>query len=204
MTLAGLALPTLLLAVFTQTVGHPPPPAVTYRVGPGDVLEVTVDGRPQLARLPTVQTTGVIWLPQLSDVRVEGLTVAEIETKVAERLARHELARPLVTVRVEEYRSQFVWVAGEVSKPGRQALRGRTRLLDALLQAGGFTARASGEVVIERHEGTFADGSTLRRFRFLRAGPTPGDLEGLETLVNRGDVVTAGSMVKARLLSWTR
>ena len=62
MTLAGLALPTLLPALCAQATGSPPPPAVSYRVGPGDILEVTVAGRPQLARLPTVQTTGMIWM----------------------------------------------------------------------------------------------------------------------------------------------
>jgi polysaccharide biosynthesis/export protein len=190
MTFTGLALRSLLILV-VQAPASPTPAAAAYRVGPGDVLEVTVAGRPSLARLPTVQTTGMIWIPHLSEVRVEGLTPAEIGAKLTGLLARHEPAHPAVTVCVKEYQSQFVWVAGEVVKPGRKALKGRVRLLDALLEAGGFTARASGEVLVERKEGTFANGTAVRRFRFPRAGPTPDSLAELETALEGGDVVTA-------------
>jgi polysaccharide export outer membrane protein len=179
------------LLFLAQAPASSPPAAATYRVGPGDVLEVTVAGRPDLARLPTVQTTGTIWLPRLSEVTVAGLTPAEIGTKLTGLLARHEPAHPEVTVSVKEYRSQFVWVLGEINKPGRQALKGRMRLQDALLEAGGFTAGASGEILVERKEGTFADGTTVRRFRFPRGGPAPGSLADLETVLERGDVVTA-------------
>ncbi len=192
MTPAPLALRTLLLVLLGQATASPTEPAAAYRVGPGDVLEVTVAGRPDLARLPTVQTTGLIWIPQVPEgVRVEGLTPSEIGKALTELLARREPARPEVTVSVKEYRSQFVWVAGEVNQPGRKALKGRMRLLDALLEAGGFTARASGEVLVQRQEGTFADGSTVRRLRFPRTAPTPGGLAELETALRRGDVVTA-------------
>ena len=114
MTLASLAVWTLLLVLLCQAPASPTLPAAVYRVGPGDVLEVTIAGRPDLARLPTVQTTGVIWIPLLPEgVRVEGLTPAEIGAALTEQLARHEPAHPAVTVRVKEFRSQFVWLAGE-------------------------------------------------------------------------------------------
>ncbi len=187
-----LALRTLLLVLLGQAPAAPTRPADGYRVGPGDVLEVTVAGRPDLARLPTVQTTGLIWIPHLPEgVRVEGLTPPEIGAALTELLARQEPARPEVTVTVQEYRSQFVFLAGEVNQPGRKPLKGRVRLLDALLEAGGFTARASGEVLVQRQEGTFEDGSAVRRFRFPRTGPTPDGLAGLEMILEKGDVVTA-------------
>jgi polysaccharide biosynthesis/export protein len=188
---AGLALGPLLLAVLAQVPASPP--AAAYRVAPGDVLEVTVAGRPELARLPTVQTTGVIWIPRLSEVSVEGLTPIEIGVKLTELLARHEPARPAVTVRVAEYQGQFVWVMGEINKPGRKALKDRRRLVDALLEGGGFTALASGEVLVERKEGTFEDGSTALRLRFPRSGPTPSGLAELEMVLKRGDVITASA-----------
>lgn len=190
MTWTGDAVRSLLI-LLAQAPASPTPGAAAYRVGPGDVLEVTVAGRPDLARLPTVQTTGMIWMPRLSEVRVEGLTPTEIGTKLTGLLARYEPAHPEVTVSVKEYQSQSFWVVGEINKPGRKTLKGRMRLQDALLEAGGFTARASGEVLVERKEGTFADGTTVRRFRFRRAGPTPDSLAELETVIERGDVVTA-------------
>jgi polysaccharide export outer membrane protein len=192
MTVVPLALRTLLLVCLGQAQTSPTLPAAGYRVGPGDVLEVTVAGRPDLARIPTVQTTGLIWIPHAPEgVRVVGLTALEIGTALTELLARQDPARPDVTVTVKEYRSQFVWVAGEVNLPGRKALKGRLRLLDALLEAGGFTARASGEVLVQRQEGTFEDGTAVRRLRFPRTGPTPSGIAELETVLNRGDVVTA-------------
>lgn len=181
----------MLLILPGQAAVFATPAATGYRVGPGDVLEVTVAGRPELARLPTVQTTGVVWIPHLSEVRVEGLTAAEIGTKLTELLARHEPSRPVVTVKVTDYQSQFVWVLGEINKPGRRALKDRTRLLDVLLEAGGFTPRASGEVLVQRQEGTFEDGSAVRHFRFSRTGLTAGGIAELETVLRAGDVVTA-------------
>ncbi len=193
MTAPTLALwPLLWVILLGQAPASPSEPATAYRVGPGDVLEVTVAGRPDLARLPTVQTTGLIWIPHPPEgVRVEGLTALEIGTALTERLARYVPARPEVTVTVMEFRSQFVFLAGEVNQPGRKPLKGRMRLLDALLEAGGFTARASGEVLVQRQEGTFEDGSTVRRLRFPRTAPTPGGLAELEVILKRGDIVTA-------------
>src|SRR5215831_17781813 len=125
-----------LFAILAQAGGAPAPP---YRVGPGDVIEVVIEGRPDLSRMPTVQTTGSVWLPRAGDVEVRGLTTSEIEA------------------RVTAYNSQFIWVLGAVNRPGRKPLRAGTRLVDALLDAGGLRQGASGEVVVKRASGTFAD-----------------------------------------------
>ena len=200
MTAVGFALGIPLFVLLGQDRAPSIASPSAYRVGPGDVLEVTVAGRPELSRLPTVQTTGVIWLPQLSEVRVEGLTPVEIGRKLTELLARRDDPGPMVTVAVREYRSQFVWVRGEVNRPGREPLKAGMRLLDVLLEVGGFTERASGEVLIERRQGTFADSSTVRRFRFPRTDPSADVLGDLDTLLYRDDVVTvsAGSYVTVR------
>ncbi|HSD65158.1 MAG TPA: SLBB domain-containing protein [Vicinamibacteria bacterium] len=162
-----------------------------YRVGPGDVLELVVEGRPDLSRLPTVQTTGSVWLPRAGEVEVRGLTTGEIAAKVAPLLAGDDLASPRVAVRVKEYQSQFVWVRGAVRQPGRKPLRSGTRLVDALLDAGGFQDGASGEVIVERSGGTFADGAPSARFRFTGASPTPEALQELSLPLHAGDVITA-------------
>jgi len=164
---------------------------VPYRVGPGDVLEVVVDGRPDLSRLPTVQTTGSVWLPRAGEVEVRGLSTGEIATRLTPLLAGEDLAAPRVAVRVREYQSQFVWVRGSVQRPGRKPLRSGTRLLDALLDAGGFQEGASGEVAVERVAGTFADGSRAAHFRFGGKEPTPQELDALGLPLLAGDVITA-------------
>jgi protein involved in polysaccharide export with SLBB domain len=184
-----IAAATPLVLLLAQAPAEAPPP---YRVGPGDVLEVVVDGRPDLSRLPTVQTTGGVFLPRTGEVPVQGLTTDEIAARVAPLLAGADLASPRVAVRVKEYQSQFVWVRGAVQRPGRKPLRQGTRLVDALLDAGGFVEGASGEVVIDRSGGTFADGSRSARFRFASASPTPVELEQLGLPLLAGDVITAG------------
>ena len=161
-----------------------------YRVGPGDVLEISLGARPELARLVTVQTTGAIRWPETGDVAVEGLTPAEIARRLT-ALPRPEKAA--VTVAVKEYRSQSVSVQGEVQRPGRRAYRSGMRLLDLLLEAGGFTPGASGEVMVQRRDGTFADGSAVRRIQLERTGPTPEAVAGLQTVLSRDDVVTVAA-----------
>jgi protein involved in polysaccharide export with SLBB domain len=180
---------TPLLALLAQAASSAA--AAPYRVGPGDVIEVAVDGRPDLSRLPTVQTTGRIWLPRAGDVDVRGLTTPEISGRVAPLLAGDDLPAPRVAVRVAEYHSQFVWVNGAVNRPGRKPLRAGTRLVDALLDAGGFQQGASGEVVVVRSAGSFQDGSSTVRLHFSGKEPTPDELERLALPLASGDVVTA-------------
>ncbi len=187
--MSALAAATLLLLAQVPAAGAE---ALLYRVGPGDVLEVVVDGRPDLSRLPTVQTTGSVWLPRAGEVEVRGLSTGEIAARVTPLLAGEDLASPRVAVRVKEYQSQFVWVRGAVRRPGRKHLRSGTRLVDALLDAGGFQEGASGEVAVERAAGTFADGSRAARFRFGGTSPTPQELEQLGLPLLAGDVMTVG------------
>jgi polysaccharide export outer membrane protein len=177
---------TPLLALLAQAA----PAAAPYRVGPGDVIEVSVDGRPDLSRMPTVQTTGSVWLPRAGDVEVCGLTTAEIAARVAPRLAGADIAAPRVAVRVAEDKSQFVWVMGAVNRPGRKPLRNGTRLVDALLDAGGFVQGASGEVVVLRAAG-FADGAREARFKFGGKDPSPEELQRLGLPLEAGDRVSA-------------
>lgn len=185
-----------LLAAPPNAPDLPAPPAETasapeYRVGPGDVLDVVVFGNDDLSRSTTVQTNGTVSLPLLGDVSVAALTLPEIKTKLTSLLARDYLVNPQVDVKVKEYQSQFVTVIGEVNSPGRKPLRGRTRLVDALVEAGGFTPRASGEVVISRVEGTFAGGQRSLKMRLGTGSLTPQDQINLEIPLMSGDIITA-------------
>ncbi len=200
MTAVGAGAAILLLAHLIQSDAMRATPAPgtaesalesrTYLVGPGDVLEVSVEGRPELSRLVTVQPTGTVRLPRAGEVAVSGLSTATVAARLAPLLAGPDLPEPRVGVRVAEYRSQFVWVLGSVARPGRKALRSGTRLVDALLDAGGFTAEAAGEVVVER-PGGFEDGSREKRFRFPREAPGPDELAQLGLRLAAGDVVRA-------------
>lgn len=188
--------PLLVAALLAQPPSPAPPPspeptAPEYRVGPGDVLDIVVFGNDDLSRMPTVQSDGTIALPLLGEVAVAGLTVPEIKLKLTSLLASDYLVNPQVVVRVKDYQSQFVTILGEINSPGRRTLRGRTRLIDILVEAGGFTPRASGEIVITRLEGGFDGGEKTLRLRFGPGPPSLQDQVNLEIPLKNGDIITA-------------
>jgi polysaccharide export outer membrane protein len=170
--------------------GSPSP--ATYVVGPGDVLEVTVLDQADVSRSTTVQPDGTFTMPLLGEVEVVGKTISEIQRIITERLSRDFLVDPRVEVRVREYASQFALLMGEVLSPGRRPLRGNTRLIDLLIESGGFRPNASGEVLVQRTEGTFPNGEKSMRFRLGSAGMTETDRLNAELVLKNGDVITAG------------
>jgi polysaccharide export outer membrane protein len=167
-----------------------PSSAGDYEVGPGDVLDIAVFGNDDLSRVPTVQTNGSITFPLLGEVQVAGLTVAEVQRKITNLLAKDYLVNPQVEVKVKEYQSQFVSVVGEVNSPGRKPIRGRMRLVDALLEAGGFKQSSSGEVLITRTDGAFDDGKKSIAVR-ISGSATLQDQINLELPLKNGDIITA-------------
>jgi polysaccharide export outer membrane protein len=169
-----------------------PAAAGEYEVGPGDVIEVNVFGNDDLSRIPTVQTNGSISLPLIGEIQVAGLTVAEVRRKVTNLLEKDYLVKPQVEVKVREYNSQYVSVVGEVNNPGRKPIRGRMRLIDALIESGSFKTTASGQVIITRSDGAFADGEKSVAVRISSsASPTAQDLVNLELPLENGDIITA-------------
>jgi polysaccharide export outer membrane protein len=161
-----------------------------YEVGPGDVIEVAVYGNDDLSRIPTVQTNGSISLPLLGEVQVSGLTIAEVQRKITNLLEKDYLVKPQVEVKVREYQSQYVSVVGEVNSPGRKPIRGRMRLIDALIESGGFKATASAEVMITRPEGTFEGEKKSITVRISSAASLQ-DQVNLELPLRNGDIITA-------------
>jgi polysaccharide export outer membrane protein len=188
--MTSLAVPILLVLAQATAAA---PAATGYHVGPGDVLEVTVDGRADLSRLATVQTTGSIYLPRAGVVPVQGRTAEEIAAALVPLLAAEDLPTPRVAVRLRRYKSQFIWVYGEVLRPGRKTLRAGTRLIDALLDAGGFTTRSSGEITIQRKNGTFPGGSSTLTATFGGGNPSPEELQLLSLPLVSGDRIEAAT-----------
>jgi polysaccharide biosynthesis/export protein len=132
-----------------------------YVVGPGDVLAVHVFYEPQLSGSFRVENDGHFGYPFLGRVSAGGRTVAAISTQLKDRLAEGYLRNPQVTVDVETFRSQSVFVMGEVRTPGKYILSGSITLLDALAQAGSPTPAASSEILILHPKAGFVDGPTL-------------------------------------------
>ena len=109
-----------------------------YRVGPQDLLEITVFQVPDLSRTVRVNSSGEISLPLIGTVRAGGLTIQQLEAELAKRLSEKYLQNPQVTAFVKEFTSQRVTLEGSVAKPGIYPLTGRTTLLQAIALGGGL------------------------------------------------------------------
>jgi polysaccharide export outer membrane protein len=128
----------------------PPRSNPEYRVGPKDILKVTIWGHEDLSRQVVVSANGSFQFPLVGDVQVGGLTPEGVETLLRDLLGKDYLVNPQVSVSVQEYRSQRVFVLGEVEKPGTYAMTGQTTLLDVLSQAGGPGKSAGRQIVVVR------------------------------------------------------
>lgn len=122
--------------------------ALDYRVGPEDVLEVTIFEWELREETKTVEVrvaeSGIVSLPVLGDLYVEGMSVSKIMETIEKRLVDGEFIRePRVSVIVKEFRSKRVAVVGAVVDPGVYTLRQNvTTALDILSLAGGTSDRA--------------------------------------------------------------
>ena len=101
-------------------------PSGDYRVGPQDVLNITVYGEEQLSGRIRVDNDGTFPFQYLNRVKAEGLTTIQIESALRTALADGYLRNPQISVEVVEYRSQSVFVTGEVRLPNKYSLPGNS------------------------------------------------------------------------------
>ncbi len=110
---------------------------------PGDEFEVRVYGEEELSGPFQVQDDGTIVFPLLDEVKVEGLSQAELAELLEKRLADGYLNEPNVTVVVKSRENVEISVLGEVSKPGSFPYAEQLTLIQAVSNAGGLTKEAA-------------------------------------------------------------
>ena len=131
----------------------PPANSSALVIGPGDEVEVTVYGAPDLSGHTRVSADGNISMPLIGYVRIAGLSSSEAEAAIETQLQQNNIVNdPQVSVYIKEYTSSGISVAGEVNRPGVYSALGPHRLFDILQTAGGLSEKASGSVTIS-HKG---------------------------------------------------
>jgi polysaccharide export outer membrane protein len=109
-----------------------------YKIGPEDLIEISVFEEEKLNKTVRVSSQGNISLPLLGILRVRDLTANELEKEIRELLAEKYLQNPHVSVFIKEYRSQRISVIGAVEKPGPYDVTGQKTILGILSMAGGL------------------------------------------------------------------
>ncbi|KQR80207.1 hypothetical protein ASG07_15550 [Sphingomonas sp. Leaf343] len=146
----GTALPTGTPSMISQSVPATAGASADYRVGPGDLLAITVYRSPDLQSTLRVGTDGTIEFPALGKVKVEGDTAGDIASRLARSLRTAGiLVSPSVNVLVAEVRSKVVTVMGAVGRPGEFPLdRPDLSLASVLARAGATFGSGSGVVTV--------------------------------------------------------
>jgi polysaccharide export outer membrane protein len=124
-----------------------------YRIGPEDVLDISVWKNADLTRTVVVRPDGCISLPLLNDISAANLTPMELRDVLAKGYAQY-VNEAEVSVIVREIHSFKVSVEGMVRNSGRFEVRSQATVLDALALAGGLTEFAKRDrILIYRTDG---------------------------------------------------
>ena len=121
-----------------------------YVIGSQDVLLITVFNHEDLTGTFEVEMDGTLIFPLIGQVDAAGLTLRELETTVTWMLLDGFLRNPQVDAVVTKYRSQQVFVLGEVRSPGAYPFTGQMTLIEVLARAGSTTRSAGTEARVVR------------------------------------------------------
>jgi polysaccharide export outer membrane protein len=162
--------------------------ADSYKLNPGDEVEISVWNEENLQKTITVLPDGMISFPLVGHLQAAGKSAAEIEMTIAGKLDAY-IADPEVNVTVTSTRGNVVFVVGKVLKPGPIVMIQSTTVMQALAMAGGLNefASANSIKIIRRGDITGAGEETLLKIRYsdLEKG---NDLAS-NHILNYGDVI---------------
>jgi polysaccharide export outer membrane protein len=165
------------------------PVDANYRLGPGDVLVLILTGDVELAHTLEVNREGFVVIPQVGQLYVANLRLAQLEDLLYDRLhrvysgvRRGPTATTQFHVTVARLRTSQLYVVGDAAKPGSYQVSAAGTVLTALYAAGGPTANGNFRRVEVRRSGALVD--SLDLYDYLLRGNSSHDIR-LET----GDVV---------------
>jgi polysaccharide export outer membrane protein len=150
----------MVLAAFTlqaSTSGQ----AELYVIGPDDVLAVNVWNERDVSGKFNIEADGSLTFPLIGRVDAAGLTVRALEDELRKRLSAGYITNPQISVTVETYGSQRIFLVGEIRTPGMYSLRGKMSLMEALARAGSTTPMAGGEAFVVRRTDRAGSGAAV-------------------------------------------
>ncbi len=155
-----------------------------YKIGPGDILEISVWQDERLNRKVLVPPDGVISYPLIGDIDVKNLTVADLRKIITERLKDY-VPDAIVTVMLVEVNSLKAYVIGKVNRPGEYPIGLNTDVMQILAMAGGLTPFASPDkIIILRREG-----NKIVKIHFNYNEVIHGKHLEQDIILKRGDVI---------------
>ena len=153
--LGGRAAAGILALIAAATVRAQAP---EYRIGPKDLIAVSVFEVPDLNVERRVADDGTVDLPLLGPFTVGGMTSAEAAQRLSETLKQRYINRASVSIVIKEYQNKPISVLGAVTKPGPLDVSGNWTLLQAVSAAGGLTPQAGKKIyVIRRADNSLSD-----------------------------------------------
>jgi polysaccharide export outer membrane protein len=123
------------------------PGSHAYRIGPLDILDISVFQAPELSKTVEVADNGMIDLPLIGETPAAGKTAQELQRDLNSKLGSKYLQNPKTTVTVKEFNSNRVTVSGAVKAPGVFPYKGET-LYQFITMAGGLNRDQSNSMVL--------------------------------------------------------
>ena len=155
----GLAVALANTAIAQQVV----PPDESYKILPGDMLQISVWGEENLQGEVLVRPDGALSFPLCGDISARNQSVSELQEEIKKRLSRY-ISDPVVTVSVAQVLGNKVYVIGQVTRPGVFVVNPQVDVLQALSMAGGTTPFAKlNDIKILRRTG---DSQQALQFRY--------------------------------------
>lgn len=184
----------LILSVFAaahaqSTIEKTPMPKVLpaaneFRIGPEDVLDISVWKEEALKKEVLVRPDGGISFPLVGEIQAMDKTPMQIQQEITQKLTRY-IPNPVVSVSVLKIVSNKIYVVGKVNKPGEYATGRYLDVLQALSMAGGLTPYAAeNKIKILRRQG---DGEISIPFEYAKVQSGADLSQNIQ--LKRGDVV---------------
>jgi protein involved in polysaccharide export with SLBB domain len=123
-------------------------PHETYRLEPGDAIQIRYTHHPEMAQDDVIAPDGKINAKLVGEISVAGLTTDELEQLLVKRTSEDHLKDPEVVVSITKFSEKLVYVGGEVARPGTFPYHRGLTPLQAIAASGGFRDTARSDSVI--------------------------------------------------------